>query len=140
MKLVEGTVIAVHGPLVRVQIGDRTLVMASRRRLNWVDGTPRSARLVVGDRVSAEMRAEEGVIVAVAARENSLCRAAPHSGRPQLIAANVNQALLVFASSRPEPKRGLLDRFLAACMSAEIEAVIIVNKIDLGADEIEAWL
>ena len=140
MKQVEGTVIAVHGPLVRVQIGDRTLVMASRRRLNWVGGTPRSARLVVGDRVTAEMSAEDGVVVSVGARENSLCRAAPHSGRPQLLAANVDQALLVFASSRPEPKRGLLDRFLAACNTAEIEAIITVNKIDLGMDEIEEWL
>lgn len=140
MRLVEGTVIAVHGPLVRVQIGDRTLVMASRRRLNWMGGPPRSARLVVGDHVSAEMRAHDGVIVGVEARQNSLCRAAPHSGRPQPIAANVDQALLVFASSRPEPKRGLLDRFLAACHSSEIEAIIVVNKIDLGADKIEEWL
>jgi len=140
VKLEEGTVIAVHGPLVRVQIGDRTLVMASRRRLTWVGGTPRSARLVVGDRVSAEMKADDGVIVAVQTRENSLCRAAPHSGRPQLLAANVDQALLVFASSRPEPRRGLLDRFLAACHTAEIEAVITINKIDLGMDEIEGWL
>lgn len=140
MKLEEGTVIAVHGPLVRVQIGDRTLVMASRRRLTWVGGTPRSARLVVGDRVRAEMRAEDGVIVEVAARENSLCRAAPHSGRPQLLAANIDQALLVFAASRPEPKRGLLDRFLAACHSARIRAVITINKIDHGMEEIEQWL
>ncbi len=140
MKLEEGTVIAVHGPLVRVQIGDRTLVMASRRRLTWLGGTPPSARLVVGDRVRAEMRDEDGVIVAVGARENSLCRAAPHSGRPQLLAANVDQALLVFASGRPEPKRGLLDRFLAACHCSEIEAIITINKIDLGVDEIEEWL
>lgn len=140
MKLEEGTVIAVHGPLVRVQIGDLTLVMASRRRLTWVGGTPRSARLVVGDRVRAEMRADDGVIVEVAARENSLCRAAPHSGRPQLLAANVDQALLVFAASRPEPKRGLLDRFLAACHSAQIRAVITINKIDHGMDEIDQWL
>jgi ribosome biogenesis GTPase len=140
VKLEEGTVIAVHGPLVRVQIGDRTLVMASRRRLNWEGGTPRSPRLVVGDRVTTEMEFEGGVVVAVSARENSLCRAAPHSGRPQLLAANVDQALLVFAVSRPEPKRGLLDRFLAACHTAEIEAVITINKIDLGLSEVEGWL
>ena len=140
MKSLEGTVIAVHGPLVRVQIGDRTVVMASRRRLIWEGGTPRSPRLVVGDRVRAEMESEDGVVVAVRSRENSLCRSAPHSGRPQVIAANVDQALLVFAASRPEPKRGLLDRFLSACQIAEIEAVITINKIDLGMDEVEEWL
>ncbi|TFG40045.1 MAG: GTPase RsgA, partial [Candidatus Aminicenantes bacterium] len=140
MKSLEGTVIAVHGALVRVQIGDRTVVMASRRRLIWEGGTPRSPRLVVGDRVRAEMESEDGVVVAVRSRENSLCRSAPHSGRPQVIAANVDQALLVFAASRPEPKRGLLDRFLSACQIAEIEAVITINKIDLGMDEVEEWL
>jgi len=129
-----------HGPLVRVQIGDRTVVMASRRRLNWEGGKPPSPRLVVGDRVMAEMESEDGVVVAVHRRENSLCRSAPHSGRPQVIAANVDQALLVFAASRPEPKRGLLDRFLSACQIAEIEAVITINKIDLGMDGVQEWL
>jgi ribosome biogenesis GTPase len=140
VKLVEGTVIAVHGPLVRVQVGDRTLVMASRRRLKWEGSAPRSPRLVVGDRVVAEMASEDGVVVAVNPRQNSLCRAAPHSGRPQLLAANVDQALLVFAAARPEPKRGLLDRFLAGCHSSGIEAVIVINKIDLGLGDLEGWL
>jgi ribosome biogenesis GTPase len=137
---VDGTVIAVHGPLVRVQIGDRTLVMATRRRLEWEGGRPRSAQLVVGDRVAAEIRGEDGVVVAVRPRTNALCRAAAYSGRPQLLAANVDQALLVFAASRPEPKRGLLDRFLVACHLAGIHAVIVINKVDLGSDEVEGWL
>ena len=80
------------------------------------------------------------MIVAVERAENSLCRAAPHSGRPQLLAANVDQALVVFAASHPEPKRGLLDRFLVACHMAGIDAVVVINKIDLGSDEVEAWL
>ncbi|MEX1311600.1 MAG: ribosome small subunit-dependent GTPase A [Candidatus Sulfomarinibacteraceae bacterium] len=140
MRLVEGTVIAMHGPLVRVQVGDRTVVMASRRRLNWEGGSPRSPRLVVGDRVTAEIKGEDGVVVAVRARQNSLCRAAPHSGRQQLLAANVDQALIVFAARRPEPKRGLLDRFLVACHMAGIQAVVTINKIDLGSDEVDGWL
>ena len=129
-----------HGPLVRVQIGESTVVMASRRRLNWEGGSPRSPRLVVGDRVTAETKGEDGVVVAVRSRTNSLCRAAPHSGRPQLLAANVDQALVVFAASYPEPKRGLLDRFLVACHMAGINAVITINKIDLGSDDVEGWL
>ncbi|MCU0304517.1 MAG: ribosome small subunit-dependent GTPase A [Thermoanaerobaculales bacterium] len=140
MKSADGTVIAVHGPLVRVQIGDRTLVMAARRRLEWEGGRPRSPQLVVGDRVSAEIRGDEGVVVAVRQRVNALCRAAAHSGRPQLLAANVDQALLVFAARRPEPKRGLLDRFLVACHMAGIHAVIVINKVDLGSDEVDGWI
>ena len=96
MEIVDGTVIAMHGPLVRVQVEQETLVVASRRRLNWEGGTPASARLVVGDWVTVEMQGEDGVIIAVHARRNCLQRKAPSKNRAQLLAANVDQALLVF--------------------------------------------
>lgn len=140
MELLEGTVIAMHGPLVRVQVGLDTMVVSSRRRLNWEGGTPPAARLVVGDRVSVEMRGVEGVVVAVHSRSNSIIRRAPKTGKPQVIAANVNQALLVFAARLPEPKRGLLDRFLAACHLAGVEALITINKADQGMDMVADWL
>jgi len=140
MELLDGTVTAMHGPLVRVQVGEDTMVVASRRRLNWEGGTPAAPRLVVGDRVSVEMKSTDGVIVAVHARDNCLQRRAPRSGRVQILAANVDQALLVFAALQPEPKRGLLDRFLVACHLAEISAVITINKVDQGRDAVEAWL
>ncbi len=140
MMMLDGTVIAMHGPLVRVQVGDQTLVVASRRRLNWEGGTPPAARLVVGDSVTLEMQGEDGVIVAVHARRNYLLRKAPSKNRAQVLAANVDQALLVFAAREPAAKPGLLDRFLVACQLAGIQAVITINKIDQGLDEIEGWL
>jgi len=140
MELLDGTVIAMHGPLVRVQIGDRTLVVSSRRRLNWEGGTPVQARLVVGDRVMVEVQGDEGVVVAVHARRNSLVRKAPSSTKAQVLAVNVDQALLVFASRSPEPKPGLIDRFLVACALADIDAVLVINKIDQGTDEVDQWL
>lgn len=140
MELLEGTVIAMHGPLVRVQAGARTLVVSSRRRLNWQGGTPSAAQLVVGDRVSMEMRNDDGVIVAVHSRRSSLLRKSPRSSQPQLLAANVDQALLVFSARRPDPNPRLLDRFLVACHLAGIEAVIVVNKIDQGLQLVERWL
>ena len=140
MEIVEGTVIAMHGPLVRVQVGVETLIVASRRRLNWEGGTPTAARLVVGDRVSLEMQREDGVIVAVHARQNYLLRKAPSKNRAQVLAANVDQALLVFAAREPEPKPGLLDRFLVACHLAGIDAIVTINKVDQGAADVEQWL
>jgi len=136
----EGTVIAMHGALVRVQVGDETRVVASRRRLSWEGGAPAAPRLVVGDAVVVEMRRDQGVVVAVQPRRTSLLRRAPGSGRAQVLAANVDQALLVFAARQPEPKPGLLDRFLVACHVAGIEAVIAINKIDQGIDQVEQWL
>ncbi|HOC42790.1 MAG TPA: ribosome small subunit-dependent GTPase A [Thermoanaerobaculales bacterium] len=140
MELVDGTVIATHGPLVRVQVGDRTMVMASRRRLDWEGGRPAAARLVVGDRVAVEMKGGDGVVVAVAKRRNSIVRSSPGADRPQVVAANIDQALLVFAARVPEARRGLLDRFLVASHLAGVEAVVVINKVDQGTEDVEGWL
>ena len=140
MELLEGTVIATHGPLVRVQAQERTLVVACRRRLRWEGGTPEAPRVVVGDVVAVEMRRDQGVIVAVKPRRTSLLRRAASSSRPQILAANVDQALLVFAAALPVPRQGLLDRFLVACSLADITAVVVINKVDQGIEEVEGWL
>lgn len=140
MELVEGTVIARHGALMRVHVDERTLLVTSRRRLRWDGGPPAAPSLVVGDRVSVEMRGEEGVIVEAGSRRNSLLRRSPASPKPQIIAANIDQALLVFSAGKPTLKRGLLDRFLVACHVAEIEPIITINKIDQGLGTIESWL
>jgi ribosome biogenesis GTPase len=140
MEILEGTVIAMHGPLVRVQAGSQTLVVASRRRLNWEGGSPPAARLVVGDRVSLELKDGDGVIVAVHERRSSLLRRAPATNRAEVLAANVDQALLVFAAREPPLKQGLLDRFLVACSLSGIAAIILVNKVDQGLAEIAPLL
>jgi len=140
VELAQGTVIASHGPLTRVQIGDRAVVVAARRRLRWEGVQPPDPRLVVGDRVGVEMRPEGGVVVSVRQRRTSLVRRAPRSERPQVLAANVDQALVVLAARRPQPSPGLLDRFLVACDLAEIEPVVVVNKVDQGLEEVGPWL
>lgn len=135
----EGTVLAVHGGLVRVQVANRTLVLSARRRLRWEGEPPDDPRLVVGDRVDVELSGSQGVVVGVRARRTSLLRRAPSSDRAQVLAANVDQALVVFAAHRPDPKQGLLDRFLVACELADIEPVIVINKMDLGTELVEGW-
>jgi ribosome biogenesis GTPase len=140
METVDGTVIAAHGSLVRVQLEGRTVVVSSRRRLNWEGGTPQAPRLVAGDRVRVEIAGEGGVVVSVRARRSCLMRRAPGSRQAQVLAANIDQALLVFAALTPEPKRGLLDRFLVACALAGIEPLITINKRDQGLQAVEQWL
>lgn len=95
----------------------------------------------IGDRVSFEpIDGQEGAILAVAERRSVLARAARTSGnrgageatREQVIVANADQALFVFAAASPEPGLPLLDRFLVAGESAGIETIrIVVNKLDL---------
>ena len=136
----EGSVIAIHGALVSVQVGDTTMVVAARRKLQWEKGQPEAARLVVGDQVYLEINGNDGVIVGVKQRRSSMIRRAAHGRRPQILAANVDQALIVFAAGTPKPKQGLIDRFLVATYLAGIEGIITINKRDQGLKGIERWL
>ena len=52
-------------------------------------------------------------------------------GYQQIILANADLALLVFACTQPDPSLRMLDRFLVVTERAHIKAVIVVNKIDL---------
>jgi ribosome biogenesis GTPase len=73
-------------------------------------------------------------------RRNHLarCSAVPMpSARPheQVIAANLDQTLPVFAAANPAPKWGMLDRYLVSAEAAGIPACICLTKIDLAQDE-----
>ena len=85
------------------------------------------------------------MIVAVAGRERVLSRVAPRSAvgtskeREQVIIANPDQAIFVFAAAQPSPHVRMLDRFLVAAEKAAIPAIrVCVNKIDLIPDLAEA--
>ena len=85
-------------------------------------------KLLVGDIVDIEItdvKDMEGSIVNIYDRQNSLIRPA---------AANVDQAMVIFALASPEPLPGLLDRFLIRERYEGVPVVICINKTDL-ADE-----
>ncbi|MEO5341689.1 MAG: ribosome small subunit-dependent GTPase A [Magnetococcus sp. MYC-9] len=90
---------------------------------------------VCGDRV-LWMRAvnDQGIINRIQPRSSLLQR--PLSAqRLQIIAANVERIFVVFAAT--DANIGLLDRYLVAAGAAGIEAVIVVNKMDLVVDRVE---
>jgi ribosome biogenesis GTPase / thiamine phosphate phosphatase len=73
-------------------------------------------------------------------RRNKLARrsAVPMpSARPfeQVIVANVEQVVPVFAAAKPVPKWHLLDRYLVSAESAGLDALICITKVDLVQDE-----
>jgi len=55
----------------------------------------------------------------------------PRGDYRQILLANPDQVLMVFACAQPEPNRRMLDRFLVICEKNEIPPVIVFNKIDL---------
>lgn len=81
---------------------------------------------LVGDNVEIEVLSEvekTGNLVRILQRRNELARPA---------VANIDQALVVFAVSRPAPHYNLLDRFLVMMERKEIPAVLCFNKEDLA--------
>jgi ribosome biogenesis GTPase len=99
--------------------------------------------VAIGDRVrfvTPPGDGHEGMIVEVLPRQNTFSR--PAAGRKpieQVIVANVDQVMPVFAAREPKPKWRQLDRYIAAAEFAGVPTVICINKIDLarGADDID---
>jgi ribosome biogenesis GTPase len=93
--------------------------------------------VAVGDIVSFISTPDgPGMIQNVLPRVNYLARASakPMPGAhafEQIIAANIDQVVPVFAAADPEPKWNLLDRYLVSSESYDIPSVIVITKVDL---------
>lgn len=88
----------------------------------------------VGDEVRISLQGNQsGMIESVEPRESGLIRLAPtpRGMYQQVLVANPDQIVLVFACANPTPKRRLLDRFLVVCEKQHIPVLIVANKVDL---------
>ena len=95
------------------------------------------AKLAVGDRVTVDRderdeRDEAWAIMAIHPRRSKLARRAPSGARGErIVAANVDQVVVVFSVANPEPHVRMLDRFLIIAEGNDIAARIVLNKIEL---------
>lgn len=93
--------------------------------------------VAIGDAVRfVDAGDSDGMITEVLPRRNALARRAA-GAKPieQVIVANVDQVVPVFAAANPTPKWELLDRQLAGAEAAELPAVICITKLDLVRTE-----
>jgi ribosome biogenesis GTPase len=115
--------------IVIAHFGTRLLVETTDRHQHECHARKSAGALVTGDRVVIETDDRSPVIVHRLPRDSELVR--PDSrGKPRIIAANIEQMLIVI-TTRPEFKRGLIDRYLVAAELSRIIPVIVLNKIDL---------
>ena len=96
--------------------------------------------VVVGDVVSVETDEQGGyVISAIEPRRNYIIRRASNlSKESHIIAANVDQALLVTTLFSPETATEFIDRFLVTCEAYKVPVVILLAKMDLARTRPEA--
>jgi ribosome biogenesis GTPase len=125
-----GQVVATAGRrvIVRDADGERACFLAGQRA-------------VVGDRVLfVDAPGEGGKIVSVEPRGAVLARA-DAKGRDQILAANLQGIAIVTTPSDPPFRAGLVDRYLVAAGAGDLEAVVVLNKMDLGIPaDVEAEL
>lgn len=96
--------------------------------------------VVVGDRIMYETDASgESVITEVLPRRNYIIRRASNlSKESHILAANIDQAILVATLFNPETSYEFIDRFLVTCEAYHIPATIVLNKTDLAAAQPQA--
>jgi len=131
MSRAEGTVITVLRGAIEVVQGDRL----QRLRLSGANAH-RELALAVGDRVTFD--SVKGVLVDVLPRRTQLARLRSFGRpRPQVIAANVDRLAIVTSVASPPFRSGAVDRFLLAAHAGGLEAVLVVNKLDLLPEHAE---
>ncbi|MGE5073076.1 MAG: ribosome small subunit-dependent GTPase A, partial [Anaerolineae bacterium] len=115
-----------------VETGEGLYVCRLRGRLKR--GRASGDIAALGDRVHITALPDgTGAIDEVLPRQRAIIRLDP---RPQglyqqVLLANPDQALFVFACAHPEPRLRMLDRFLVVAEKQKVPAVIVANKVDL---------
>ncbi|MBK6626370.1 MAG: ribosome small subunit-dependent GTPase A [Flavobacteriales bacterium] len=98
--------------------------------------------VAVGDRVDFSPQEDAdhpGAITDLHDRRNYLVRRSVNlSHHKHVIAANLDQALLIVTVARPRTSTGFIDRFLVTAEAYQVPVVLVVNKVDdLADDEME---
>ncbi len=136
-----GRVIRVHGLVCMVRDDERRSYSCHVRRLLKsleIDG--RNV-VTVGDRVwfrPGTTSGADGLIERVEARRGVITRGYRH--RQHVIAANVDQVLIVSAFAEPGLKLGLIDRYLVSAEIGCVRPVIVLNKSDLIDLAVYQWV
>ena len=126
-----GTVLASFGRGVLVQTGEGLVRCGLKGR---------KLRVVCGDRVIwGYPPAADGPSVESIEPRRNLIERIDSRGRPEPVAANIDKLAIVVAPE-PTPDWFLVDRYWAGAVLKDLEALIIVNKKDLGTDGIQPQL
>ena len=130
-----GLIIKAQSGFFWVETGEGIIVCQLRGKLKR--GRAMGDIAALGDRVHITLQEDgSGALVEVEERKRALVRLDP---RPQgiyqqVLLANADQAIFVFACANPDPRLRMLDRFLVITEKQKIPVVIVANKTDLVED------
>ncbi len=135
----QGLVIKSTGSWYEVQLENKTLISARIRGKFRMEGFKVTNPVTVGDIVDLEEDKENYVIHKIHPRKNYIIRKSVNlSKQYHILAANLDQAVLMVSATHPKTYSEFIDRFLVTATAYHIPGVIIINKTDLyGAEEME---
>ena len=128
----QGLIIKAQSGFFTVETGQGFVVCQLRGKLKQGKATGDIA--AIGDRVLITVSTDgSGAIEEVEERKQAIVRLdpRPQGEYQQVLLANADQAVFVFACAQPNPKLRMLDRFLVIAEKQSIPAVIVANKTDL---------
>ena len=128
----QGIIVKAQSGFFTVDAGGELVVCQLRGKLK--QGRAKGDIAALGDRVHISVLEDgSGTIDEVEERKRAIVRLdpRPQGDYQQVLLANPDQAVFVFACADPEPKLRMLDRFLVIAEKQQIPAIIVANKIDL---------
>ena len=126
-----------------VRLDDGNTVNCKMRGVLRLKGLRCTNPVAVGDIVQVEDKGGDAPVVgAIEPRRNYIIRRASNLSKEfQIIAANLDQAVLVVTLFNPETSTTFIDRFLATAEAYQVPAVLAFNKVDLlTTDELRQQL
>jgi len=128
-----------HGLIIKAQSGFFTVEAGSGFVVCQLRGKLKRGKAMgdiaaLGDKVRITVGADgTGAIEEVEERKQAIVRLDPRpQGKyQQVLLANADQAVFVFACANPSPKLRMLDRFLVIAEKQHVPAVVVANKTDL---------
>ena len=92
--------------------------------------------VAVGDRIEFEKEGDNGMIFEILPRHNHMLRqSVKKTGHAHVLAANIDQVLLLATLRHPRTSMGFIDRFLVSAESFRIPQILLFNKADLLTEE-----
>ena len=100
-----------------------------------IDGITSTNPIAVGDEVEIELESgaeNTAIITEMHDRRNYINRQSPRSKHAHhIVAANVDQSMLIATLREPRTSQGFIDRFLIACEAYHVPAIVVFNKADV---------
>ena len=133
-----GVVIKTTGKRYTVKTDIGGIVQCRLKGKFRIHGIKSTNPIVVGDKVEVVQESELWMIVKLYDRKNHILRKSVNlSKQTHIIAANIDQALLMITLNSPVTTTGFIDRFLVAANAYGIEVILLFNKVDLLSDELK---